>query len=301
MYFYCIYDKKIQSDLYFPQLISAEEDIHDIYDITIEAGQIPDELLNKADTKEYEFGEKYSWLSNATCFLIMERGRKIIYHLKRGGNESYLRTYILGWGVSMLALQLGEMAIHCSAVANQKGAVMICGESGSGKSTLTSAFLQNGWDLMADDMTLAEVKEDKRVMIKPAFPYQKLCRDALSQDDLKNDKLIYIDEKKDKYLVPCMDNFRNESVQARAIFILVLSKENEVRITNLQGIQKFHGVTANLFLRNLLGDMKFSPKIGTKCLEIAASIPIYLLERPYGVDTQKQVWEAVCYELNECY
>ena len=297
MFFYSIYCKKVQSDLYFPQLASIDGVTQGECDVTIEAGQISSELLHKAEEKKYEFGEECSWLVNSTCFLVIEKGKKITYCMMDGGNLSYLRTYILGWGLSMLALQLGEMAIHCSSVADKNGAVLICGESGSGKSTLTLAFLQNGWKFMTDDMALAEVQESKRIIIKPGFPYQKLCRDALSQQEISSDKVIYIDEKKDKYLVPCKAKFEENSMQARAIFILTISKTSSIRLINLQGMQKFYGVANNLFLRKLLGDTKYTSEIGGKCLELAAGVPIYVIERPDGVDTQEQVWDTVCSTL----
>lgn len=49
-------------------------------------------------------------------------------------------------------------------------------------STLTNAFLQSGYQLMADDMALVETKtEAKQTEVYPAFPYQKLCRNVVEE------------------------------------------------------------------------------------------------------------------------
>ena len=152
MYIYQLYGLKLETDLEFRQLVAGEK--NGAADVTITAGSIPEEIIKKEAGSKYEFGETMSWLSNNTCRLLVKDGREITYSLKEGGNPGYLGNYILGWGMSMLALQRGILAVHCSAVANERGAILICGESGAGKSTLTTAFLEQGYRLMADDMAL---------------------------------------------------------------------------------------------------------------------------------------------------
>ena len=132
MYTYQLYGLRLQTDMDFQQLVMVEA--CGAADVTIAAGLIPEEIIRKEEDIRYEFGESVSWLSNKTCRLLVEKGEKITYSLKEGGNPAYLRSYILGWGMSMLALQRGILAVHCSAVANERGAILICGESGAGKS-----------------------------------------------------------------------------------------------------------------------------------------------------------------------
>ena len=138
---YCLYGMSLVSDLAFPQLVKETEEYRrqhpDDWQIEIVKGKIPQDIRERTDVK-YEFGDDFSWLVNSTAWIIVENGKRITYELKEGGRVDYLRSYLLGWGMSMLALQRGILAIHCSAVADEAGAILICGESGAGKSTVTT-------------------------------------------------------------------------------------------------------------------------------------------------------------------
>lgn len=289
MYTYQLYGLKVKADLEFQQLVVCEA--CEMADVTIAAGSIPEEIIRKEEDSRYEFGESVSWLSNKTCRLLVENGEKITYSLKEGGNPAYLRSYILGWGMSMLALQRGILAVHCSAVADERGAVLICGESGAGKSTLTTAFLEQGYRLMADDMAFVEAKPGEKAFASPAFPYQKLCRDAALAKGYRLDELIYIDEDKDKFLVPYRGEFRLEAVPVRGMIMLGVIEGDEVVSQEITGLNRFHMVANNLFLRHLLGEQKYEPRTGQFCLNMAAAVPMKFLGRPAGRNTTGEVIE----------
>ena len=145
MYHYRIYDLNLISDLSFPQLISCETECADV---EITASRVAGQLPPHPSDVSFDCGMDIGWLENQTCSLLVQNGNSIRYELKAGGNEQYLRTYILGWGMSMLAIQRNEVALHCSAISDDTDAILFCGESGSGKSTLTSAYLARGYHLM---------------------------------------------------------------------------------------------------------------------------------------------------------
>ena len=190
MYHYRIYDLNLISDLSFPQLISCGTECADV---AVTASRVSVKLPPHPSDVSFDCGMDIGWLENQTCSLLVQNGNSIHYELKAGGNEQYLRTYILGWGMSMLAIQRNEVALHCSAISDDAAAILFCGESGSGKSTLTSAYLARGYHLMADDMSFVSY-HNETVMAKAAFPYQKLCRDAALRSGYPLDSLIYIDE-----------------------------------------------------------------------------------------------------------
>lgn len=287
MYIYQLYGLKLETDLEFRQLVAGEK--NGAADVTITAGSIPEEIIKKEAGSKYEFGETMSWLSNNTCRLLVKDGREITYSLKEGGNPGYLGNYILGWGMSMLALQRGILAVHCSAVANERGAILICGESGAGKSTLTTAFLEQGYRLMADDMAFVEAKPGEKAFASPAFPYQKLCRDAALAKGYCLEELIYIDEDKDKFLVPYRGEFRLEAVPVRGMFMLGVIEGNKVVPKEVTGLNRFKMVANNLFLRHLLGEQKYEPRTGQLCLNMAAAVPMEFVGRPVGGNTFREV------------
>lgn len=291
MYFYQIYGNRISSDLEFPQLISIENLEEREADIVIRSGKIPEEIKEREPEQKIEFGETLSWLINKTTWFMVKDGKTIIYELRPGGNETYLRTYLLGYGLSMLFLQRGELTIHCSAVAKSGKAVLISGESGSGTSTLTSHFLKDGYTLMADDVALVNMCDGKAT-VYPAFPYQKLCRDAALKNGYRLEELIYIDEDKDKFLVPYQGNFSTEGCDAQAMLWLVTEEKiSEPYKMELTGMNKFYCCANNLFLRKLLREKRYNTMVGPKCLEIASAVPMYMLRRPVSGNTEEQIWQ----------
>lgn len=292
MYYYHLYGCLLESDLEFPQLVKAECNSK-VPDIRFVSGMMPDELLQKAEQKiYYEFGEKFSWLFNQTCIFYVEDGRTITYYLKPEGKVNYLQSYLLGFGASMLFLQRGEMAIHCSALHNGTEAILIAGESGSGKSTITNYYLENGWQLMADDMAVVKYDKEKGAMVYPAFPYQKLCRNVVVERGYDFNEVIYINEFKDKFLVPYRGEFSLEGRPLKKFLMLNVHSGDEVIVQEIQGIGKLHICANNLFLRHLLGKQKYSPRIGQKCLELIANVDVHVIVRPNGKDTTEEIKKA---------
>ena len=114
MYHYRIYDLNLISDLSFPQLISCGTECADV---AVTASRVSVQLPPHPSDVSFGCGMDIGWLENQTCSLLVQNGNSIRYELKAGGNEQYLRTYILGWGMSMLAIQRNEVALHCSAIS----------------------------------------------------------------------------------------------------------------------------------------------------------------------------------------
>lgn len=296
MFYYSLFNLLIESDLEFPQLIKASEGEADI---VIVSGEVPDEIFQQGDKNVYDIGDKISWLINPTCFLYVEEGYRITYQRKEGAPVKKLRNYIMGWGMSLVGLQRGIIAMHCSVVASDKGAILISGESGSGKSTLTNVLLDNGCKFMADDMAYVETKADGEVFVKPAFPYQKLCRDAAVRKGYPLDELIYVNEAKDKFLVPYKGDFVNREMPVKALIMLCLSNKSEVNVTECQGMNKFMVCANNQFLRHLLEGDKYVGVPGRECFKMAKGIKAFVIERPAEGDTLHAMSEVVMKIANE--
>lgn len=286
MYYYKIYGVLIASDLFFPQLVVSEDTTR--YDAIIEKTELSEEIQRVLSEKKYEFGREYSWLSNTTCQIQVYDGNRITYALTGQGHPEWLQTYILGYGMSMLALQRDMLPIHCSVVADERGAVLVAGESGAGKSTATTAFLKEGYTLMADDMAWAD-----GTMVYPAFPYQKLCRDVVEREGYNLDELIYIDEQKDKFLARYRGEFSTEGRPMKGFILLYLTPEEKVVTRELTGLDRLHVYVGNLFLRKLMTrEQKYAPYIGKIGLEMAAKVPLLCIGRPVEGNTAEEVVQA---------
>lgn len=286
---YHIYGMKLITDYTFRQLVPYTEDGKEYPEIWIMEGTVPEEIKSCTSHK-WEFGSTFSWLTNNTLWIVVEEGNKITYELKEGADLDNVNAYLLGWGLSMLALQRGILAMHCSVVAKEDGAILIAGESGAGKSTLTSAFLDSGYRLMADDMAFVETKsESKKTVVYPAFPYQKLCRNLVEERKYDLSKLIYINEQKDKFLVPYDGEFKLEAVPIKGFIMLGIGNYETVTKCEMEGMQRFQVIVNNLFLRHLLGPDKYKPEIGALALQMASNVPIAYIGRPVEGDTTEAV------------
>ena len=293
MFYYTLYGTKLISDVAFPQLVKVSSfDPDAVPHITIKEGKLPAKYLFDRNCYS-DFLQNESYLSNSFCYLYVENGNSITYQRKNNASDAVLNPYILGWGIAMLFHQRGMLAIHCSCVANEKGAMLISGYSGSGKSTTTAYLLENGYRLMADDLAMVDISDKDQMMVYPAFPYQKLCRDAAKKHKLFLDDMIYIDEDKDKFLVPYEGNFSLEPAKVRSIVILSAQNTSQVLAEELSGIEKWYACLDALFLGPLLGDSVHSAEYGKPCLDLASVCPVHKITRPYASDTRKEIFNVI--------
>lgn len=297
MYYYRIYGRKIESDIEFMQLVPDETmQEADIYIYRRNTDEDIVELMKESYTL---VGAGESWFHNKTLRCVVRDGKYIYYEPYQDINEQYLRTYILGYGLSMLFLQQNKLAIHGSCIRRDEQAFIISGVSGAGKSTLTSQFLSAGYEFMADDITLVD-GEGSPVMAYPCFPYQKLCRDVVDRRNLNTDDLIYIDEDKDKYLVKWEGKYSTQGAAvATLIVILVGDEECQVTIEEADGFEKLQYIVDNLFLRRAILFKENNPQVIKLCLDVASKIRILVVTRPYEQNTAQMQLELIEQKLKQ--
>lgn len=296
MYYYKIYGQKIESDIDFAQLVVDTSEAEP--SIRIMRRNTPEEILEQMKQRYTSAGEKESWFYNSTLRCVIKDGQDIYYEPFDDINEQYLRTYILGYGLSMLFLQRGNLTIHGSCVRKDNQAIIISGMSGAGKSTLTSQFLSAGYEFMADDITLVECNEEYAVAY-PGFPYQKLCRDVVEKKKLDTKELIYIDEDKDKFLVKWDGEYHTGGVELTTLVVILVGDENtKLEVKEAQGFEKLQYVVDNLFLKKRILFRENNPQLIKLCLDIASRINILVVTRPYGIDSASQQLELIEELLN---
>lgn len=285
MNYYTLYGLIVESDLEFFQLREIRHKPEQI-DVFIYQSILENRLEEELKGKSYLIGKLSTLFSNKTVHLLVEEGNTIKYQAKENANWQLLRTYLLGFGFSFLFLQKNQMAIHCSSVACDKGTLLLAGESGSGKSTLTRALIKEGFKLLADDMELVCIRGND-LFAYPAFPYQKMCRNEVEK--LANpQEAIYVDEMKDKFMVPCLSVFEEQEQKVMGIVTLTVSNCKQVQLEEVKGLDKLYAIYGNLFIRKLLLREKINSHIIENCLKIAAIIPIYHLNRPLAMDSVEE-------------
>ncbi len=287
---YSLYGLTVESDVKLIQLMKIQENA--IPDVYIKSGECAGEVMDyleksEALEKQYEIGMQYSCFMNKGGYYIIRDGKEIIYETKDGYSPEDLSPWLLGFSFAMLLLQRKTLAIHCSAVCgsnnDNSGAILIAGDPGAGKSSLTKKLMEDGYRIMADDV--AAVRCDDEARVYSAFPYQKLVRNEVDKRGLNKEELIYINEDKDKFLVPVGDAFCGEEQILRCMFYIVVADVPELQVKKLSGLEQLMAFRQNLFLHRLSGAWENNQEVLSLCLNITGKCPVYVLIRPRGVDS----------------
>lgn len=286
-YCYRIYGMRLESDRVFSWLVPEDDNNGNRETVTLRRMTSAEQEAFTRVHGECLCGsgqsQDVSWLCNSTLQMQIAGGRQLLYHPRAGAEEEKLETYLLGYGMAMLAGQQGRCAFHCSAVANpgRTGALLVCGESGAGKSTLTDLLLARHTVFLADDM--AVVGKEPELAVYPGYPWRKLCRDALERGGYEPRSLSKVADPKEKYYVPCDAAFATERVPLRGIVLLELGEKLEMR--RATGLSSLEICLWNLFLRRLWRREPPGVIELETCLEIAEAVPVYLLTRPAAGDS----------------
>lgn len=288
---YCLYGLTVESEVEFKQLITSSDEI--VADVFIRESKCCDEVTeylrkNGSLETQYEIGLDYSCFMNIGGYYVIKDGREIIFETKEGYTPEKISSWLLGFAFAMLLLERRTLAVHCSAVCSDMensdgGAILISGEPGAGKSSLTKKLMEDGYKIMADDV--AAVRLEDEVTVYPAFPYQKLVRNEVEKRGLNKDELIYINEDKDKFLVPVGDAFCAEPRKIKFMVFIVVSDVPEVQVRKLAGIEQLMAFRTNLFLHRLCGKWENDQEVLNLCLKAAGKCPVYLVIRPKDVDS----------------
>lgn len=287
LHWYRIYGNVLCSQVELPQLLSAEEGKADIELVLVPIERKTEKLTDCFVDKVTK--ERIYFCNQVGVFEITE-GRRIAIWPNPDVTLDKMTPFVLGYGMAMLFWQRGMHAIHCSAVECDGKAILIAGYSGSGKSTLTTCLLDNGFRLVADDVAILKSRQGEKVTVYPAFPQQKLCRDAVVRNKYDVKELWYIDEDKDKFAVARRDNFcENESELAGIVFLGVNPDTEQVECCELKGHSKLITLLENHFLFPMFRQNQvFSTEDMSCCLWIAQSVPMYSIRRPEGIDSTEE-------------
>lgn len=289
MFNYFLYGNRLGSEIKLKQLypIEPQED----WDITIKVAPMParEQEAERAGKMIY-ISREHLWFRNQYANYLIKDGKTISVWPYEGVDMQCLHPFILGYCMSMLFWQRRMEAIHCSCVRVKDRALIIAGHSGSGKSTLTTRFIEQGHGLMADDMVILD-NTPGPVLAYPAFPQQKLCRDAALRQNYQLDELWYIDEDKDKFAVSRKECFSTVAAPVAVMFCLEQGETECVKIEEITGFSKVLNLHEHLFLSPMFRQDGFMPEDGASCLELARKVPMYRLIRPKDGDSSMEQME----------
>lgn len=264
-------------------------------DVEIYYGKMPIQVNEQKET-----GSKACyWRPNSTWFhtehvgdFYVSKGKEIVVELEEKIDERLLRAMILGAGIGNILVHKNILALHGGAVVSKNGTIIVCGDCGSGKSTIVNELIRNQYCLLADD-TVAIKQEEGTVMAIPAYPQQKLCKDAAIQSGFDIDKLVRLDEEREKYAIPRIDQFVKQPTKIQAFFYIVKTQQGELKIEEVLGSEKLTIIVNNLYMSQLYQVIGVPLELMIQCITLAKEIPVYKIERPSDKMTVKEILREI--------
>ena len=236
----------IASELPIPELIPTSSN-H--IDVVIENGDLYATWLEQFEKDEY-YKIKPNWLMMhvpEVAIFCIENGNKIIASPFNESEEDEIRLFLLGTCMGALLMQRKIIPLHGSAIEIDGKAYAILGDCGAGKSTLAKAFLNRGYKLLADDITAVTFSNKQEPLVIPGYPQQKLWMESLNNFQLESNQFNPLVDRGKKFSVPAVSQFVNEKLPLAGIYELFITDSDEITITPVRNMDRFHTVFNQTF------------------------------------------------------
>lgn len=294
-YSYKLYGLNISSEFELNGLVpgnGASPDVH------ISSGTIPDHIDNyKIRGLRYQAkpGHFFLKVDKIAKFLVKD-GKQIIVDAKPTTTEQEINLFLLGSTMGALLQQRQLLTLHGSAIIYNGHAVIFSGVSGVGKSTLASAFAKKGCKIIADDISVVQLKNGNPYIL-PASPFLKLWEDSIEKIGEKPKDLSYIRKGLRKYRFPVIKNFSNEIIPIGRIYILNTKNNTAIEIRELEKRHKLAALINNTYRKKFLNGLSDKSFHFQYCQKIALSIPIKVVTRSRGGFLLNELTELIEQDL----
>ena len=254
-----------------------------------------DPLINKPINTTL-FSEKRVFIKMDFGYFLIENGQFIFCSPSSKASNTLISSFIIGWFMALLFQQRNRLGFHCSALSFKSQAFLISGFSGAGKSTTSISLIKQGCKYLSDD--IAFTSADDGYLIYPSFPLQKVCKNELIRVGSPQ-KLIPIDEKKDKFALIDKDNFDGLPQKISSFFLLEVCDSQKLEYASVLGFDKVPILLNSLFLMPFFRDFGYPISIKFECLKLASSIQVIRIKRPKDIDTTDKVCNIIQHYLEE--
>jgi hypothetical protein len=274
---YKAFGLNIASELSFPELA---EETFSTHDVVIRYGQVPKELEKPHVCKirhQASPGEFLLNIKTVTRYYITQ-GKEIIIEKAPDTDEDTIRLYLLGSAMGALLHQRGFFVLHGNAIASNGACTVVTGNSGAGKSTLATAFYQQGYRILADDVCAISM-ETGVPMVIPGFPQLKIWAETANQLQLPTTELRQVRPNMEKYAVPTHEQFTHEPLPLSGIYILSKHNQSSIETTPLSGIHKIDALKNQTYRYAFLKGLGLLPKHLKHMGQLAATTKIKKIQR----------------------
>ncbi|MHA6485257.1 aldolase [Paenibacillus sp. strain BS8-2] len=206
----------------------------------------------KSNHEHLAFGEDIVLLRIPdTAIFGMQDGHTIWVSPFPSANSDKIRLFLLGSCMGVILMQRRILPLHGSALAIDGRAYAIVGASGAGKSTLSSYLLQQGHELLSDDLIAVYMSNQGTPIVMPAYPQQKIWQESMQLLGKSTTGLQPLFERETKFAVPVTSRFCNKPLPLAGIFELT-KRSSGAAIAPIEGLERFHALLRHTFRGYLL-------------------------------------------------
>lgn len=290
----------VSSDIHFPELtvlsdrlesIDVEIKIEDVTKLYFELSEEPNKFVVKENLVLFQ-------ISDIATFAIRE-GKVILVSPMKESDEDEIRLLILGTCMGAILMQRRIYPLHGSAVAINGKAYAFIGDSGAGKSTLASAFLNEGFQLLSDDViAVSFTKDGNHPFVTPSYPQQKLWQDTLNNFGMETSHYRSVFGRVAKFSVPIPSKYCTAPLLLAGIFELVKTDDQKIGIARIEKLKRlqtlFSHTYRNFLIQGLeLLDWHFHASAG-----ILNQIDMFQLRRPATGFSAPQLVSSIMTTIN---
>lgn len=221
----------------------------------------------------------------------VEGGNSITITAASGASTSDLVAFLMSSAIGVLLQQRGTLPLHASAVATDRGALLIAGKSGAGKSTTMAALTQRGFAMMSDDITPV-ILDGATPVARPAYPSSRLWGDALQGLGQSAKTLAQVREKIDKFYLP-IGTFHDQIEPIAGVVIMDVHNGTDVQVEPVSASEAYGLLSRFSFRKRFLKCQDLLPFQFAVTTAMARAVRVIRVRRPMTPFSADQVAEEI--------
>lgn len=235
--------------------------------------------------------DRFTLFVEGVAEYCVEDGNSITIKAAPGANNSDLVAFLMSSAIGVLLQQRGTLPLHASAVATDRGALLIAGKSGAGKSTTMAALTQRGFAMMSDDITPV-ILDGNTPVAQPAYPSSRLWGDALQGLGQRAETLAQVREKVDKFYLP-IGKFHDQIEPIAGVVIMDVHNGTDILIDSVSASEAYGLLSRFSFRKRFLKCQNLLPFQFAVTTAMARAVRVIRVRRPMTPFLADQVAQEI--------
>jgi len=273
-YRYKAFGLNFMADFEIPELLESAGNP----DVTIRIGKTPDQISNiiKKGVRYQAGKDEFLLQTDQIAKFYIKNGDEIVVEPYNEKADKEVRLFLLGSAFGALFLQRGLLPVHGSAIRFGLSTSIFTGLSGAGKSSIAAWFVQQGYQILADDISVI----NHSLQVEPGFPGMKIWKDVLEKLGISTDSLSSIRPDIQKYKYGVESNFCTQPLPVKNIFIIHPKNTPGFEAEELTGIEKFNALKNNTFRYRFVEGLQKQQEHFMVINQLIQQVKVYRIKRP---------------------